>query len=325
VINVIADRAMLGAFSAELHTINPALIRQAGNEVYGQDNLHGSGKQTWYRLAGITVAAVALIGLASFAALQVTNNDVNVAAVGFDENGSYSNSANNTGETVSQLPETSVPIAQSTVGSTGRTLEQILRENPDQTTTRAAFKNLFNIWDIEYAPGTTRACEQARKSSLSCLFQRGSLTQIERLDRPVILTLQDDDGGVHQIVLATIDGTAANLQLGDELVAVPLTSVAQLWFGEYLLLWKPQIAEVKSFHPGMRDPDVAWIRESLATILGGTTEPEESDYFDKQLEAQVREYQIAKHLNADGLVGQQTQIAINSDLGVDAPRLIRAN
>ena len=200
-----------------------------------------------------------------------------------------------------------------------------MRENPAQTTTQAAFQNLFEIWNVEYQAGNVRACEQARQNKLSCLFQRGSFTQIERLDRPVILTLQDDDGGVHQVVLETLNGSDANLKLGDELVALPLTMVAQLWFGEYLLLWRPQIDEMKSFYPGMRDPDVAWIRKSLSTILGNAIEAAEDDYFDENLEASVREYQIAKHLNADGLVGQQTQIAINSDLGIDAPRLIRAN
>jgi general secretion pathway protein A len=211
------------------------------------------------------------------------------------------------------------------VGATGRTLEQILRDNPAQTTTQAAFANLFAIWNVDYQPGNVRACEQARQNMLSCLFQRGSLTQIERLDRPVILTLQDDDGGVHQVVLAGLNGTDANIKLGDEVVSVPLAMVAQLWFGEYLLLWRPQIDEVKSFYQGMRDPDVAWIRSSLSTILGNSIEATDADYFDENLEKYVRQYQIAKHLNADGMVGQQTQIAINSDLGIDAPRLIRAN
>ena len=48
-----------------------------------------------------------------------------------------------------------------------------------------------------------------------------------------------------------------------------------------------------------------------------------SDLFDENLEARVRDYQIERRLNVDGLVGQQTQILINSDLGAPAPRLMR--
>ena len=51
----------------------------------------------------------------------------------------------------------------------------------------------------------------------------------------------------------------------------------------------------------------------------------DSEYFDKNLEARVKDYQIEHRLNVDGLVGQQTQILINSDLGAQAPRLARAN
>jgi general secretion pathway protein A len=107
--------------------------------------------------------------------------------------------------------------------------------------------------------------------------------------------------------------------------AVPLSELLDLWYGEYLLLWKPQIGAVKAFYPGMRDPDIAWLRESLAEIQGNPIDPMNSDYFDKNLEARVRDYQVTKRLNVDGLVGRQTQIVINTDLRADAPRLVRAN
>ncbi len=75
----------------------------------------------------------------------------------------------------------------------------------------------------------------------------------------------------------------------------------------------------------MRDPDVAWLRESLAAIQGNPIDPMDSDYFDANLEARVRDYQVARRLNVDGLVGQQTQIVINTDLGAEAPRLAKVN
>lgn len=317
IINVIADRSMLGAFSVEEHVATPALIRQAAREVYGQTGSSERSRKTWLKLAAIAATAIALIGVASFTALRYMNNaqDTPLAV----EQGEV------TTDPFVDAAIQPAPIAQSTIGSTGRMLEQILREQPAQTTTRAAFEHLFSIWDLEYEADNTRACEQARKRQLSCLFQRGSIMQIQRLNRPVILTLQDDDGGVHQVVMANMNATDGILQLGSELIAVPLTAISQLWFGEYLLLWRPQISAVKSFYPGIRDPDVVWIRESLATIQGNTVRSNDTDLFDDSLEEQVRTYQIKRHLNADGLVGQQTQIAINTDLGIDAPRLVRTN
>ena len=48
--------------------------------------------------------------------------------------------------------------------------------------------------------------------------------------------------------------------------------------------------------------------------------------FDQSLEERVRAYQRERRLTVDGLVGQQTQIAMNTDLGAEnRPRLSRVN
>ena len=105
-----------------------------------------------------------------------------------------------------------------------------------------------------------------------------------------------------------------------------LDDLADHWFGEYLLLWRPFIGERKAFYPGMRDPHVTWLRESLATIQGKPISPMNSDHYDENLEARVKDYQRSRRLDVDGLVGQQTQIAINSDLGGSGiPKLAVAN
>jgi murein L,D-transpeptidase YcbB/YkuD len=76
----------------------------------------------------------------------------------------------------------------------------------------------------------------------------------------------------------------------------------------------------------MRDPDVRWLRESLAAIQGEPVAPMDSDLYDTGLEERVKAYQRDRHLNADGLVGHQTQVAIISELRADdTPRLARLN
>jgi murein L,D-transpeptidase YcbB/YkuD len=76
----------------------------------------------------------------------------------------------------------------------------------------------------------------------------------------------------------------------------------------------------------MRDPGVGWLRESLTTIQGRPIAPMNSDHYDQDLEARVKDYQRSRRLDVDGLVGQQTQIAINSDLGTSGiPKLVTVN
>ena len=64
---------------------------------------------------------------------------------------------------------------------------------------------------------------------------------------------------------------------------------------------------------------------AAAHIAGKPVDPMNSAYFDKGLEARVRDYQIERRLTVDGKVGQQTLIAMNSDLDIGAPQLARLN
>jgi murein L,D-transpeptidase YcbB/YkuD len=75
----------------------------------------------------------------------------------------------------------------------------------------------------------------------------------------------------------------------------------------------------------MQDADIVWLRESLAVIQGSPVEPMDSEYFDDVLQARVREYQVARNLTVDGMVGPKTQMMINTDLGTEAPRLNGSN
>jgi general secretion pathway protein A len=146
------------------------------------------------------------------------------------------------------------------------------------------------------------------------------------LNRPVILTLRDQEGLQHQVVLSGLTKDIASITVADSVYNISAMELGDYWFGDYLLLWQPQIQKLKQLIPGMRDADIRWLRQSLADIQGKPVPPMDSDFFDQDLESRVRDYQRQRRLTIDGLVGYQTQIVINSDLGsLQGPRLIRAN
>jgi general secretion pathway protein A len=320
IINVIADRALLGAYTQDQHEIGPRLVRQAATEVYAVNSKSEAMRKTLLRVAALAGIAAILIGAATYTALRFASTPTPVA-VALPTNDQPASTQPETANNPPVAPAT--PLLQGEPGS--NSLEQLIRTSPDQTGTRAAFTSLFKLWGTQFDPNAKLACEFAQQRQLYCLFQKGSLAQLQKLDRPVILTLQDNDGGLHQVVLEQIAGQSAIVDIGGDRHDVPLADVIGLWDGEYLLIWKSQIGAVKSFFPGMRDPGVLWLRQSLATIQGNPIDPMDSDRFDENLEARVRDYQVERRLNVDGLVGQQTQILINTDLGAPAPRLMRAN
>jgi general secretion pathway protein A len=329
-INVIADRALLGAFTQEARQVTPTLVRNAASEVYDRRAITLSA---WYRWIGPAAAGAAAMTVALILGWTGTEWLISTtrAPQATDSAASVSRSVADIEPEAARIPATE-PTMQAILepvpplDSAPDKLIDILRQEGEYTTTDVAFKSLFTRWGAEYIRGPIRACKQAEGFNLYCLFQRGSLSQVRSLDRPVILTLRDELSNEHQVMLSGLSDSVAVISIGENNYQVATMELTDFWFGDYLLLWRPEIGEVKSFFPGMRDQGVKWLRESLAEIQGEPVSPMESDFYDEILEARVRDYQRERRLNVDGLVGQQTQIAINTDRKVDnGPRLTRVN
>ncbi|HET9694735.1 MAG TPA: peptidoglycan-binding protein, partial [Steroidobacteraceae bacterium] len=193
-------------------------------------------------------------------------------------------------------------------------LDELLVRNANDTTTEAALGKLFTRWNLTYAPNRGRGCEQATAQGLECLFQKGSWAQLRTLNRPAILTLTDDLGSTHQVVLVGLDDEAATIELGGATRDVPIASISRYWFGDFLLLWRPPLAVAKSLAPGMRGAEVKWLRENLRVAQGLPEGAAGSDVYDEELTRLVQDFQRQHRLNADGVAGVQTQIVLDTVL-----------
>lgn len=344
-INVIADRALLGGYTREQQQVTPELVRKAAAEVFDAPAGRGGAWLARPWRAGLAAGLAALAVVSAFAWLGARWSAPPPEAIPASPAAALPAAPAADGATAAPVEaagppeETSVaaeapgpagpaPAAEAPADTTDPMAElpELLAALGSETGTDQAFATLFALWEIPFDAGPERACAQAETYNLHCLYQRGSLGQVRNLDRPVILTLRDAEAEPHQVVLAALDGELATLQVGERQYPVSAAELAEYWFGEYLLLWRPRLDEVKAFVPGRRDPDVLWLRESLAEIQGRPIEPMDSDLYDATLENRVRSYQRDRLLTVDGLVGQQTQIAMDADLGGDdQPRLTRRN
>ena len=357
-INVIADRAMLGAFTQEERIISPQLLRRAASEVFDDKFPAFAPRFGWLKTvvavagAGIGIAGIGWAVLnESGRATTPVNPPVTggiappsrpaepVSPASTDPSPAIRMQAepaatlappSGTAADRSMPPMSAAPATAATPTPVSVTatleLEVLLNERAASNNADSTFATLFNLWGITYARGPAGACEQALAMGLNCLFQRGSLTQVRSLDRPAILSLRDSESRPHQVVLSSLNNEQAVISIGEESYPVSLTQLREFWFGDYLLLWRPQVNDSRQFMPGMEHEDIKWLRASLAKIQGEPVLPMDSILFDENLEARVRAYQRERRLTVDGLVGFQTQIAINTDLNTgDRPRLARAN
>jgi general secretion pathway protein A len=196
-------------------------------------------------------------------------------------------------------------------------LEDRLRAAGVGTSVESAMSTLFGLWNVDFDESTgSTACQQAEAKGLSCYFNRGSWSGIRQLDRPVMLTLTDSHGDTHQPVLVSINEEEGELAIGEGRVTYSLDEISEMWFGQYLLVWRPPNGRNDIMRPGMRDPNVLWLRQSLAA-LGAEYRPEslDSDLFDDDLEQKLMQFQRTHRLRVDGIAGEQTQILLHSLLG----------
>jgi len=203
-------------------------------------------------------------------------------------------------------------------------LYALLAANAVDTTDAAAYRRLLALW------GTTLLdnrdpCGQAAKAGLACFDQRGSWAEVRMLNRPAILTLTDDHGKKHRVVLTTLSDQNATLTFGDHNEQIPLDEVSKAWFGDFTVVWRPKTRRPRLLSVGMSGEEVRWLRRSLNALQGPATEPVRSDLFDRDLAVAVENFQREHRLNVDGIAGIQTQIMLETALAdPDSPLLLQS-
>ena len=294
IINVICDRALLGAFTQESHRVGPPLVRAAAGEVYGR-----SFSPPWMKSAVSTaaVAAIAVMTVGIWLLLRThpqQSEPVETAAA-----------------TPAPAPAVVTPTEQPEAPRESQDIADLLRDHPDQTTTESAFAQIFSLWGGKFDPAAGRPCDQALRQGLECVYQQGSWGQLRSLNRPAILTLIDDSGSAHQVTVSGLNEGNVRVGLADQQHEVSIASISRFWYGDYLVLWRPQVASARALSAGMQGDGVRWLRRSLNTIQGRADAPA-GDYYDDELVKMVEDFQRQHRLNVDGIAGVQTQIVIDT-------------
>jgi general secretion pathway protein A len=303
-INVICDRALLGAYSREERKVSQQIVRKAAEEVSGEIGARPTRRWLLPMIGSLTAIVVA----AGIWAMTRAPQSPIVEPVSIP--------LNNDLETLVTQAETAAPVPAPPPQQPS--LDSVLQESVSLTNISTAMATLLSIWNVEYDRSSAPTCTRAEAAGLSCLSKRGSWNVLRQLDKPVVLTLTDSGGQIHSPVVVAINDGTADLIIGEQRLTYPIPEIANVWYGQYLLIWQPPNGDASILQVGARGPKVAWLRQSLAALSpdpGMTVE--DSDIFDEDLEQQLLDFQRRNRLEMDGLAGQQTQIIINSLLGLD--------
>lgn len=310
-INVICDRALLGAYGHGQHRVGMWTVTHAAAEV------DRPGAQRRWRTAAMTAVLLAGAGTGGWYFLsepawrtpsQAESPVVATAPV--------------------ETPKTASPEAMTAPGTGAAakpapTLQQVLADPAAATDTDSAFAGLFSHWQLDYTqfPGIT-GCERAEKAKLRCLYESGTWNNVRQLNRPVIVELVDEGGNRHHVLVSRLDAERATLEVSGKNYEFGFAEIDRYWFGKYLALWSPPESGEKVVRRGMRGRPVAWVRDALAKYGLARTSAPASDMFDAELENQVREFQRRHQLEEDGVVGKMTLVYLSTYDGAAAQPLL---
>jgi general secretion pathway protein A len=313
VINVTCDRALLGAYTQETRKVTPSLVRQAAAEVYGRRFL-----PAWLGWFAAALGLAGLAGIAVFGWLLWQRQVYPLHAATKPGNavlapGQAALPARTVAGGAAAPGPAAAPPAPTAPGPAAASINTLLAANSANTGDAAAFRRLLALWGT--AMGDDKdPCGQAAKAGLSCLEQRGSWAQVRALNRPAILTLTDDHGQRHRVVLTALDDRFATLNLGEHNERVPVDEVSRDWFGEFTVVWKPKTARTRLLTVGMKGDEVRWLRRSLNALQGAASDPEHGDVYDEELAIAVQNFQREHRLTVDGIAGVQTQLVLDTAL-----------
>ena len=340
VVNVCCDRALLGAYTLDMRKVTPALVRRAAGEVYGR---RFAPRWLGWVAAAITLAGVAVtlyVGVAAWLnpppGLRSASKSpvLDSPALARAEHPPAGGAAAGTTQVTSPATTRAATQVTSPATTPGRAaaapaekpvpLQALLAANSADTSDAAAFRRLLSLWGTAMADDHD-PCAQAQKAGLACLDQRGSWAQVRALNRPAILTLSDDRGQRHRVVLSALDDSYATLDLGEHNVRVPIEELSRDWFGEFTLVWKPKTPRTRQLSVGMRGDEVRWLRRSLNALHGAAADPDSDDIYDQDLAIAVQNFQREHRLNVDGIAGLQTQVVLDTALAEPgSPLLMQA-
>jgi general secretion pathway protein A len=303
-LNTICDRALLGAYATGQTRVKEAVVRRAAREVLGA--------RRGRRWVAATAAAV-LVVVGSTIALVATGGLRSLGAWAFAR-----------AEKAAPAPEAPAPVVE------GRrapepTLAAIL-DDPSLTADRAsAFVNLYALWGLDArGANADRGCEIGRAAGLRCLIRVGTWTVLRRLNLPAILELTTPDGRKHSVLLASLDGDRATLQIGARRVTLAASEVERFWDGPFVMIWKSPVTGPVPLQPGMLGRDVAWLRQRLGALDGQPITAKANQTYDEELKRKVAVFQQGEALLPDGIAGEETLVRLAATApGANGPSLTR--
>ena len=302
-INLLCDRAMLGAYAHGKQRVDRLTVEQAAREVFfnaprkaGDAPERGAGpaNPAWWPWAwgalAVAVTAVVVVGVmlglrepraaskdaaAAPAAVLATAPQVAASAPGSGPSAASAAAAS---------AAEAVPVATAVRADAGTVLAFAHRDETQ------AWRELARWWQAEW--GASATCAQTGLPGLACHRNNGGLAALRAVGRPSLLQLRDAVGGNAWIQLVAIGDSDVTLRAGTRRFRIGQAELARIWRGEFVTLWRPP--------PGWREGNEAAARPELREWINDRLADAGEADAKQPLKDRLRAFQISQGMAPDG-------------------------
>jgi general secretion pathway protein A len=327
-INLLCDRALLGAYASSKLTVDRRIIDKAAEEVLDATDLGQIRRARFERAALVGIGLAVGATLVGVAGLWLNRGERAAPRAELASNASATPTA------LAAAPASAVPPAPAAAPEPTPQPVTVAPEPAKLASfdlrtgfasligaDREAWQELGRVWNI--APGNGDPCAAAEKQQVRCYrTSNATLALIRQLDRPGVLTLRDGANRAAYVMISGLSNDRATLNIGGVDQTVPLVVLADYWRGEFSTFWRPPPNYAGTIVDS-RAPTAQWLAQQLATALGDTG-PVGPRLDDARLRSWVHRFQLAQGLPSDGSAGPITLMQLNRANGVDEPRLQKA-
>lgn len=323
-INLLCDRALLGAYAGGRHQVDRAIVDKATREVFAEAaedapaDRAGSKRSRWWPLFTLGLGAVAGALLASLlyawwpgsaaeggstpaAAKPAPAPDTSTAA---------------TDSLASDRQEPATDTAAKVQASMPPPEPGLPPASALWTDEATAWRSLATLWGTELGQGN--ACDQGLSEGLQCFtISRMTIHGLRQMNRPALLRLYLPGQPAGWAMLSAMDNETATLRAGKRAWLVPLTTLPDLWRGDYATLWRQPPGQSGRIVNAQGTPARDWLDERLRQLHAQgrlhTSQP--------TAEGLLLAFQAAHGIETHGRASPMTYMMLNLVTGVEEPRL----
>jgi general secretion pathway protein A len=312
-INLLCDRALLGAYAESSPVVTRAIVRQSAKEVFVAVANAPALVRRWPLALGGVLAGVALTAVA-WQTLPKTSPAAVPAVVQAPVKPALT--ATPVMPPVPAAPIV-VPVVPPAAAPVAAPPPAVIAGGDEPS----ALRELADLWDVRLPAGAP--CEAALAVNLRCHQGKGGLYELRLLDRPAVVMLHDG-GATRYALLTGLDDAKATLMSGGITQKVTIATLVQQLGGEFTTLYKMPRGFRSQIVAGAQGADVDWIAQRLAQINDEDPPPVERP-LGKHARAMLKAFQMSQNLKSDGVAGPRTYMRLNQLSGVTEPRLLASS